>query len=104
MALRKMLVKFSELVFLTPLIWGDWSLLSRCFVWLTNVTGLSSPRSQFFFSIFVLVVSTGWKPVEAPPFQRNTVNLNHCVRFVFLSRAIDETDFQDEFSMIFDFR
>jgi len=26
------------------------------------------------------------------PFQRSTVNLNHCARFVFLSRAIDETD------------
>jgi len=29
------------------------------------------------------------KPAVSPPFQRNTVNLNHCARFVFLSRAID---------------
>jgi len=27
--------------------------------------------------------------VVAPPYQRNTVNLNHCSRFVFLFRAID---------------
>ena len=26
------------------------------------------------------------------PFQKKTVNLSHCARFVFLSRAIDETD------------
>ena len=37
------------------------------------------------------VASKGWKPVVAPPFQRNTVNLNHCARFL-PSRAIDETD------------
>ena len=29
----------------------------------------------------VLVVSKGWKPVVAPPFQRNAVNFNHCARF-----------------------
>jgi len=44
------------------------------------------------FSIFVLVVSKGCKPAVSPPFQRNAVNLNHCARFVFLSRAVDETD------------
>ena len=47
---------------------------------------------MFVFSIFVLVASKGWKPVVTPPFQRNKVNLNHCARFVSLSRAIDETD------------
>jgi len=49
-------------------------------------------RDLCLFSIFVLVVSKGWKPVLAPPFQRSTVNLNHCARLVFLSHAIDETD------------
>ena len=32
-------------------------------------------------SIFVIVVSKGWKPVVAPPFQRNAVNLNHRAHF-----------------------
>jgi len=41
---------------------------------------------------FVLVVSKGCKPGVSPPFQRNTVNFNHCARFVCLSGAIDETD------------
>ena len=41
------------------------------------------------FPIFVLVVSKGCKPGASPPFQRSTVNFDHCARFVFLSRAID---------------
>jgi len=40
-------------------------------------------------SIFVIVVSKGWKPVVAPPFHRSTLNLSHCARFVFLARAIN---------------
>ena len=31
----------------------------------------------------------GLQAVVSPPVQRSTVNLNHCARFVFLSRAID---------------
>ena len=41
----------------------------------------------FFISIFVLVVSKGFKPGASPPYRRNTVNLSHCASFVFLSRA-----------------
>ena len=40
------------------------------------------------FLIFVSVASEECKPGASPPFQRNAVNLNHCARFVFLSRAI----------------
>ena len=39
-------------------------------------------RDLCLFSIFVLVVSKGWKPGVAPPLQRRTVDLNHCARFV----------------------
>ena len=42
--------------------------------------------SRGTFSILVLVVSKGRKPTVAPPFQRNTVILNHCARFFPLSR------------------
>ena len=38
------------------------------------------------------MVSKGCKPGVSPPFQRNTVNFNHCARFGSLSRAIDKTD------------
>ena len=39
------------------------------------------------FSIFVLVVSEGRKPVVAPPFQRNAVKISHCAR-LFFARAL----------------
>jgi len=38
---------------------------------------------------FALVVSKGWKPAVAPPFQRNAVNPSNYARFVVFARAID---------------
>ena len=46
--------------------------------------------SRLQFTTFVLVVSKGCKRSSYHP--RFKVDLNHCARFVFLSRAIDETD------------
>jgi len=35
-----------------------------------------------------LGISKGCKPAVSPPVQMNPINLNHCARFVFLSRDI----------------
>ena len=44
---------------------------------------VANPRALFVSASIVfdlpLVVSKGWKPGVAPPIQRSTVNLSHCL-------------------------